>query len=275
MVQPAGVSGAAARKEQLLNRAVDNGQSIMVLTPGDLVGLLRDLSGGTASGNVALGNSLKSQSDTIAAQNVQMQSLLTQVGELSKKNAELEASNLTVRQYDGTLQLARDKMVSESATHREMLGILKIAGLAIASHYMGPNGPDLSALFMGLSGAGGAAASPALQPPAPASERPATPVDGEETERPAAAPSSLAEAVKVVGQTLTPETLDMVLAAAELPNAQIPGNAPTLLAVIQILLGCLDDKTIQAVKADLGPELMQRLYMLMMAQKPSAATPAE
>lgn len=242
----------------------------MVLSCGDLVGLLRDLNGGAASGNAALSSSLHAQSATITAQNEQMVALLGEVNRLSKRCAELEQSNLTVRQYDGQLQLARDKLNAQSHTHHEMLGILKVAGMAIAAHYMGPNGPDLTALMGPLGGAPGALASaePAATttPNAPAAaEQPAR-----DTPR-VTAVNSLGDAVKAVGHTLTPATLDRVLACAEQPNAQIPGNVPTLLAVFQILLGCLDDETIQAVKADLGPELMQQLYALMMASRSSSA----
>lgn len=260
----AAAAAAAARREQLLERAADNGHSVMVLAPQDFVHLLRDVGGGAASGNAALAASLHAQSQTIAASNEQMVALIGEIGRLSKRCAELETQQLSIRQFDGALQLERDKLLATAGTHKEMLGIIKLAGAAALAHYMGPNAPDLSALLAP------AAEAPTLAVPgAPATEAPA--------HAPAAPkgkmPDTLAGAVKAVGQTLSSATLDKVLGVAERPNPRLPGNIPTLLAAVQILVGCLDDETLQAVKNDLGPELMQHVYMLAMAPRSPAETP--
>jgi hypothetical protein len=64
---------------------------------------------------------------------------------------------------------------------------------------------------------------------------------------------------------LRPATLNQVLADAEQPNTAIPNAPPTLLAILQILMGSLQVETLDLVKGDIGPENMQALFGLMMA----------
>jgi len=75
---------------------------------------------------------------------------------------------------------------------------------------------------------------------------------------------------RVVGM-LRPSTLAQVLADAEQPNPAIPNAPPTLLAIVQILMGSLQIETLDAVKRDIGPQNMQALFGLMMAQARGSA----
>lgn len=280
----AGPARSHHQNESLLAAAAAGGHSMMVLNTDDLARLLHQLGGGLSSGNTALGNSLHAQSATITAQNEQIRGLLSEVDRLSRRCAELEQSNLGVKTFDAKVALAHRQLDQDARQNQEMMGLLKIAAVTIAQNVMGGGDLDLSAL---LGGGGVPLPAGAAKKPKPAA--PKTPAaaagaandtgdepdtdDDDGLEEAAAAsamptPATLGEALKAIVSRLSPETIDTVLAEAELPNPDIPGETPTLVAVLQLLLGALSKETLDQLRSELGPEMMQRLFTLLMAHGP-------
>jgi hypothetical protein len=76
---------------------------------------------------------------------------------------------------------------------------------------------------------------------------------------------------------LEPSTLHRIFVDTERPNPSLPNGSPTLMTVVQILVTSLRVETIDLIKRDIGPENLQALFGLMVAQAQarSGSTPAE
>jgi len=233
------------------------GQMTYMFDGEQLIRLLQGAGGGMAAGNAALAASLGAQSETIRAQAVQIKNLLDENVALTKRCADLERANFMERQWADKVALARESAEREGATHAEMLGIAKVAAAGLVGHLGGAGITPLLGAIVNTSPAGGAAPPSA----APASR----PAERAEPPAPDAPPERISEAVRMIVQRLSPETVDELLELAERPNPQIPGNAPTLVAMVQVLAGVLPTETLERVKAEVGEKLFAQAFALMLA----------
>lgn len=229
-----------------------------------LIRLIHGAGGGMAAGNAALAASLGAQTQTIAAQSVQIKQLLEENVALTKRCAELERASFIERQWADKVSLARESAAREGATHAEMLGIAKVAAAGIVGHLGGGSmTPQLLGMVLGGSSGGGAAPPAPRAPREPQTIEPAR--EGRAAEGP---PERLADAVRMIVERLSPETIDALLEAAEAPNPQIPGNLPTLVGIVQVLSGVLPPEVLAQVRDEVGEKLFNQAFALILAHSP-------
>jgi hypothetical protein len=235
-----------------------SGQMSYVLDGEQLIRLLHGAGGGMAAGNAALAASLGAQSNTIAAQSEQIRRLLAENEALLKRCADLERANFSERQWIDKVSLAREAAEREGATHKEMLGVAKVAAAGIVGHVSGGAiPPQLLAAFVGGGGGSGGGAS--SQPRRSRSRR--RRVAEEDL------PQRLGEAVRMVVERLSPETIDEILEAAEAPNPSIPGGRPTLVGVLKVIADVLPQDLIEQMQEEVGQPLFAHAFALAFADQ--------
>jgi hypothetical protein len=251
-----------ARREQLIEQAAAMGRSLIILTPSELIEMVQRLSGGTAAGATALSNGMHSLTATIDSQARRIEQLQEQVQGLLSKNAELEKANFGTEQWRDMVALRRLQLAQDAEKSREMWGLLKLGAMQLAPGAAGGIG---SLLGLGAPSGGPPPAAPGAAVPGGAAEAGAPVAEAP----PAGQAGDLVGLVQAAIARLSPETIDALFRQAGAPNAAV-GNMPTLLVMVQALVGCLEPATIGRVRAEVGPELMHAIFAAARQDAPAA-----
>jgi hypothetical protein len=80
-------------------------------------------------------------------------------------------------------------------------------------------------------------------------------------------PERLGDAVRMVVERLSPETIDEILEAAEAPNPNIPGGVPTLVGVLKVVAEVLPQDLLEQMQQEAGQRLFAHAFALAFADK--------
>jgi hypothetical protein len=276
----------ADRHQRILDQAAASGRSLIVMEPTALVALAKELGGGSAAGSTVLANSLAAQNEVIRAQADQIVRLTAQIEPYLTRIAELEKGSESAKVWLGRIDLAKQQLEADRERQKEMLGLLKIGGAAVATKMVPDFAGTLELLLGDLGGAAGmlvGGPGPGAARPAPRGAPGASAPTGREAEEPKASagadgslPGDLAGLVRLVVQRLSDATLDRILKVASRPSPNYPaGHPPPLVFSLRALIHGLDQETLRAVHEELGQGLALALIQAAQGAVASAGQQGE